>query len=295
MDQIERITYYENILNEAEKAVSDCETASETHCAAQRALLALRGRIAELGRYYGSGEWKNDLAADEAGLLPPDLRRGVLSEDGVWNLLERARELDGPAKTLIDITLPVTDEMADASMKNDKMKMPGHLGTHFDVVGKTFPLAYTRRSGIVLDVARLGDPDAPLSGKWDREIGLADVDLSVVGPDMFVAFRTGFIEEAGYGTAVYHDAHPQLSAELIDALLDRGVSIIGVDFGGIRRNPEHPLKDRCCAERGTFVVENLTNLQAVLDASPSGRFTACTYPVNFVGMTGLPCRVIAEV
>ena len=28
-------------------------------------------------------------ADDEAGLLPKDLKRGVLSEDGLWNLLTR--------------------------------------------------------------------------------------------------------------------------------------------------------------------------------------------------------------
>ena len=33
-------------------------------------------------------------ADDEAGLLPADLKRGVLSEDGIWNLLVDVRELD---------------------------------------------------------------------------------------------------------------------------------------------------------------------------------------------------------
>ena len=41
-----------------------------------------------LAEYYASDEWKQDFADDEAGLLPKDLKRGVLSEDGIWNLLE---------------------------------------------------------------------------------------------------------------------------------------------------------------------------------------------------------------
>ena len=32
-------------------------------------------------------------AADEAGNLPPDLKRGVLSEDGIWNLLSDYRNI----------------------------------------------------------------------------------------------------------------------------------------------------------------------------------------------------------
>lgn len=44
-------------------------------------------QITQLAAYYGSTRWFADLEADEKGLLPPDLRRGVLSEDGLYNLL----------------------------------------------------------------------------------------------------------------------------------------------------------------------------------------------------------------
>jgi len=43
--------------------------------------------IKVLNKYLGSDEWKADLKADEEGLLPTKLRRGVLSEDGIWDLL----------------------------------------------------------------------------------------------------------------------------------------------------------------------------------------------------------------
>ena len=49
--------------------------------------------IAALARYYDSDDWKQDFADDEAGRLPKNLKRGVLSEDGIWNLLEEHREL----------------------------------------------------------------------------------------------------------------------------------------------------------------------------------------------------------
>ncbi len=49
--------------------------------------------IAALTSYYGSDDWKKDFADDEAGRLPKNLKRGVLSEDGIWNLLEEHREL----------------------------------------------------------------------------------------------------------------------------------------------------------------------------------------------------------
>lgn len=40
-----------------------------------------------LKAYYESGLWLHDYELDEQGLLPRDLKRGVLSQDGVWDLL----------------------------------------------------------------------------------------------------------------------------------------------------------------------------------------------------------------
>lgn len=59
-------------------------------------LLAARSRgealkrhpdLAVLLDYYENGLWLADYTLDEQGLLPGNLKRGVLSEDGVWNLL----------------------------------------------------------------------------------------------------------------------------------------------------------------------------------------------------------------
>ena len=169
---------------------------------------------------------------------------------------------------LIDITLKITPEMIKDAQGNEKKSLTGHLGTHFDVMNKEFPLEYTNRSGLVFDV----------SAVKGRDICGDDIELERVRQDMYVAFYTGFIEEIGYGNGSYFAQHPQLSHELIDALLDKGVSIIGVDFAGIRRGKEHVPKDQDCADKGTFVIENLCNLKAVIDRG--GTFEANTYPMN---------------
>ena len=54
---------------------------------------AVQDDIAALEEYYGNGEWRKDFEDDEAGRLPADLKRGVLSEDGIWNLLSDCKEL----------------------------------------------------------------------------------------------------------------------------------------------------------------------------------------------------------
>ena len=180
----------------------------------------------------------------------------------------------------IDLTLPLVPKMIEDPMGNPSLA--GHWGTHFDVMDKEFPLDYTRRKGLVFDV----------SGVTDRDIEISDIDLSAVEESMFVAFYTGFASKVGYGTPGYFTAHPQLSNELIYALVERGISIIAVDFAGIRRGKEHVPIDQYCADRGVFVIENLFHLDTVLEQG--GPFIAHIYPMNFTGMTGLPCRVIAE-
>lgn len=47
----------------------------------------------KLEEYYESPLWKKDFAMDEAGMFPEKVKRGVLSEDGIYNILERYKEL----------------------------------------------------------------------------------------------------------------------------------------------------------------------------------------------------------
>ena len=57
------------------------------------ALEALKGQVGELQEYQSSGLWMEDFEADERGELPAELRRGVLSEDALYNLLEDINNL----------------------------------------------------------------------------------------------------------------------------------------------------------------------------------------------------------
>lgn len=43
--------------------------------------------LAILEAYYTGKDWRFDYGLDEAGLLPANLKRGVLSEDGIYNLI----------------------------------------------------------------------------------------------------------------------------------------------------------------------------------------------------------------
>ena len=188
--------------------------------------------------------------------------------------------------SLIDLTLRVDLRTAGQAQANLDKARSGHLGTHFDVMDKEFPPEHMELDAVVFDVSSIGT---------SREIGTDDIDLAAVPEQGFVAFYTGYIEQVAYGTTEYFKSHPCLSIKLIEALMDKHVAIIAVDFAGVRNGKEHTPTDQLCADRGTFIVENVCNLAAILKGQKVTHFIAGTYPVNYVGTTGLPCRVVARV
>ena len=86
MTQIERISHYEDELNRLSAAVRSLDAALDTF--SETAELA-----SDLDAYMGSEEWWQDFEDDEAGRLPSDLRRGVLSEDALYDALSDYRSL----------------------------------------------------------------------------------------------------------------------------------------------------------------------------------------------------------
>ena len=107
-EQIVRITEMEALFVQCEEAVRQLSQAQENKASITpdlavlsdlkdltSALATLRSAIPILEAYYTSPAWRTDFEADEAGLLPPDLKRGVLSEDGIYNLLEEYKRVEG--------------------------------------------------------------------------------------------------------------------------------------------------------------------------------------------------------
>ena len=93
MKQIERITYMEQILDEATEAVSSLSEALEKYSTVQ-------DKLQELIAYYTSEQWSQDFDDDDAGKIPSNLKRGVLSEDAVYHLLADNTDLKERMKEL---------------------------------------------------------------------------------------------------------------------------------------------------------------------------------------------------
>lgn len=53
--------------------------------------------------YMASGQWKKDFEADEAGKIPAEVKRGVLSEDGLYDFLQGADKILEFAREVLDV------------------------------------------------------------------------------------------------------------------------------------------------------------------------------------------------
>ena len=93
MTQIQRIAQMEEYLNQSAAAVEALSRALEDY-------LAIQPQLQALSDYYGSSQWYADRDDDEAGRLPTELRRGVLSEDGAYNVLMDHQQLLAHLKQL---------------------------------------------------------------------------------------------------------------------------------------------------------------------------------------------------
>lgn len=86
MDQIKRIEEMEANLDRTREAVDRLAEALDEYEDVQ-------SDLRELLDYYDSDLWMNDFEDDEEGKLPEDLKRGVLSEDAVYDLIADNRDL----------------------------------------------------------------------------------------------------------------------------------------------------------------------------------------------------------
>ena len=76
---VERIEHLEKIFDEVQNAFKNDPKFFENK--------KMQVKVSLLTQYLESGQWLRDFSLDEKGKLPKDLKRGILSEDGLYNFL----------------------------------------------------------------------------------------------------------------------------------------------------------------------------------------------------------------
>ncbi len=93
-DRSRRIARMEEIYDRCSDAVTELQRAAEGYA-------ALQEQLKELEHYYTSPMWMADFDADRAGSVPQDLKRGILTEDAIYDLLTDHQELQQQLRKLL--------------------------------------------------------------------------------------------------------------------------------------------------------------------------------------------------
>jgi len=156
-----------------------------------------------------------------------------------------------------------------------------HVGTHMDAPshmvkgGKNldeFPLERFTGRGVYIKV----------DGAYDLE----EVKKQDLRAGDIVLFHTGMSEK--YHDPAYFESYPSIPEELAHYLVEKNVSIVGVDTCSVDVSPFPVHKILLGGE--VLIIENLTNLGALAGKE----CTVYAFPIK-LQIDGAPLRVIAEV
>lgn len=189
-------------------------------------------------------------------------------------------------------------DVRGAGVNVQRYAAPTHVGTHVDAPrhfvpgGATIdalPLDRFAGPGVVVDVARDG-PEELDAAEVEGAPGADDVR-----PGDTVLFRTGW--GGKYGDPGYHE-YPWLAGEVADWLLEREVTLVGVDTLSPDRpralRPEgwdaYPVHRKLLGE-GVLIAEHLY----LENLDPGERVEVFCFPVKLRGGDGAPARIVARV
>ena len=86
MNQMERVRYYEGLLDESKAVLKQYDEAMD-------AFIRIQKKIGDLGRYIGNDEWEQDREAAAKGVFPKYLKCDVLLDNEVDDMVGHSLQL----------------------------------------------------------------------------------------------------------------------------------------------------------------------------------------------------------
>ncbi len=161
-------------------------------------------KIRELTEYYEGGLWMQDYGRDERGEFPADLKRGVLSEDAVYDLLT---ELD--ARRIRQATEEDIPRIAEILVFTKRV--------NFRPIFQNDDYSFGELT--VFNVAKewMEDP-VRLSQTWVYDDGNVKGLIRVNDGEIIVLYVDHFFQNEGIGTKLIHFAIEEQNAHYLWAL-----------------------------------------------------------------------------
>ncbi len=97
VSRVQRISEMEKLYREGREAIDRLLYAIERYTEAE-------DKIKKLEEYYTGKLWLSDYDADSKGLLPRDMKRGILAQDTVYDLLTDRERLMAVMKKMTENT-----------------------------------------------------------------------------------------------------------------------------------------------------------------------------------------------
>ena len=296
---IKRISEMEEILNEARRRVHALEEALE-------GFEEYQDKIRELDRYYTGKDWKSDFALDEKGELPNDLKRGVLSEDAVYDLLEQNQDLlnrlngeEGTGQVKVyDISQEVfgcavypgdpSPERMVMLKKSEgavcnltAVKMCAHNGTHVDA-----PYHFVEE-GKKIDEVDLT--------KWVGYAYVAEHDGEITAKDARKILKAAREAEKVFNTGSGIDASRRILVKGKAVLTEEGAMVFAKEKILLFGNESQTVgpEDAPMAVHLIMLGADMTLLEGIrLSDVPEGIYLLSAAPLNLGGSDGAPCRAV---
>ncbi len=79
-EQLRRVAHMEDIFDHVSAALDSLGLAVREYS-------ALRPELLQLENYYENGQWMSDFLAEREDAFPKDMKRGILTEDAIYDLL----------------------------------------------------------------------------------------------------------------------------------------------------------------------------------------------------------------
>lgn len=202
---------------------------------------------------------------------------------------------------LIDLSQPIDEHMPtypgdpptklvkiksveDDEYTNFQLKTGMHSGTHLDgpmhLTGRNkliseFPPESFYGEGCILDV------------RGESVISMKDEYLSRIKKNCILLLYTGHDQK--YGTSEYYHKHPEVHPQLAEFIISQKTKILGMDLP----SPDPPPFNvhKLLLTNNIFIIENLTNLDKLLQAS---RFEVMAFPLKINADSSI-LRVVAKI
>lgn len=270
--QINRISSYEKIMDEVTLILNDYS---------EDKFPVLTECIRKIEAYYTSTEWKEDFEADEAGLLPKDLKRGVLSEDGISDILDRFKEISNPLMTQYErMEAGLLYDPGDKKIVDEQVQYLDKLWEFNKLKPSQFELKQKFLKEMFAECGEDVFVELPLNSNWGGHhvhFGnrvYANTNLTLVDDGhIFVGDAVMFGPNVTVATA----AHP------VDADLR---------YKGYQFNKDVHIEDNVWIGAGVIILPGVTiGKNSVIGA---GSVVTKDIPANVVAV-GNPCKVLREI